>query len=404
MFEYTITQEPACQCVAVRGRIDALSAADLQNVFNTLILEGSRMLLADLSGVNYVSSAGLRIFIGAQKALKKVGGELLLAGLTPQVFDIFQVSGFDKLFRIVSGPADIATPGEVADKTSSLHLTGQNGVTIDYLETGAKPGRLFPIGNTDKLEHAAYIEADVVTVAATDMRHGLGLAALGETFDDYGGLFGEAMVIDRTFFYYPAVRHPSVDFLQSAHTGSAVYKFLHGFGFNGDYRFILSFQAENGAIDLNALMSGFLAIAQSEAVGVVLLAESRGLWGMNMKKPPVSGAVPDGSESIFDARRFPEWFDFPVEPASTGAVVAACGIAAREPGKLPQPYRSLFTGDNPFHLHAGVFEKAPLKNKPPDFESELARVFNELTVYKIQHLLGQSRFAGGLAGLVPIEV
>jgi hypothetical protein len=57
-----------------------------------------------------------------------------------------------------------------------------------------------------------------------------------------------------------------------------------------------------------------------------------------------------------------------------------------------------------FHLHGGLFGKAPISNNISDFDGELARIFNELDVFKIQHLLGQSRFAGGMAGLVEIEV
>lgn len=360
-------------------------------------------MLADLSDVNYISSAGLRILIGAQKELKKVGGELFITGLAPPVRDIFKVSGFDKLFRIVSGPTDIAMLRARADQAAFPGIVQQNGLTLSFLDRGTNPGHLFPIGRTDKLQQAAYTDADVVKVPAAKMRHGLGLAALGDTFRDLSGLFGEAMVIDGTFFYYPAVHHPSVDFLQSAHAGSAVYSFLHGFGFNGDYRFVLSFQTENRPIDLGSLMAQFLAAAQHNLIGVVFLAESRGVWGMNMKKPPIIGALSDPGESIFDTRRFPEWFDFPVEPAFPGALVAACGIAARDPDGLPAAYRSLFS-DSAFHLHAGIFEKAPLKNKPQDFEGELVRVFNEMVPSKIQHLLGSSRFAGGLAGLVPIEV
>ena len=407
MFEYTITEEseePACKRLTIKGRIDALSAHEIQNVFNSLILEGARVLLADLSDVNYISSAGLRIFIGIQKQLKKVGGEILLSGLTPQVLDVFKVSGFDQLFRMVSGRDGIpATEGRDGN-TSSFRRFESGGVSLSYIETEARPGRLFLIGSTDKLESAAYTEKDVAAVPTSDIRCGCGLAALGDRFEDYSRLFGEAMVIHHNFFYYPAVRHPSADFLLDAHANrDATYKFLHGFGVNGCNRYTLSFQTENGTTDLAALISSFLTLSGADLIGVTLLAESKGIWGMNMKKPPVfSGNQPAG-ESIFESRLFPEWFDFPVEPAHTGAIVAATGIAARNPRKLPKAFGNLFSGEHPFHLHGGIFDKAPVKNDPRDFESELGRVFNELNVYKIQHLLGQSRFAGGLAGITLLE-
>jgi anti-anti-sigma factor len=405
MFEYTITHEAACHCVTARGRIDALSASEIQKVFQQLILEGGRILLADLSQVNYISSAGLRIFIITQKELKKVGGEILLSGLTPQVFDVFKVSGFDQLFRTVSGPDGIEALAGVNQEGAPGRQVKTDQVSIEYIETDAPAGSLFLIGSTDKMENAAYTGKDVVAVPTSQMRWGCGLAALGNCFDDYQNLFGEAMVINANFFYYPAVRHPSVDFMLGAHADpAAAYKFLHGFGVNGDYRYLLSFKSENGVPDLASLINNFLAISKTNLIGVTLLAESKGIWGMNIKRPPILEQQPDKPESIFESRRFPDWFDFPVEPAYAGAVVAATGIAVRSPRELPGTFQHLFSGGNLFHLHGGIFDKAPTSSNARDFDEELARIFNELDAFKIQHLLGQSRFAGGMAGIVEIEV
>lgn len=405
MFECTVTQEAFYQCVAAKGRIDALSAPEIQKVFHQLVLEGSRVLLADLSGVHYISSAGLRVFIITQKELKKVGGELLFLGLMPQVMDVFRMSGFDKLFRIVASPDDISALFRTTQTSASLQCIKTGDVSLEYVESDAPAGSLFLIGSTDKMENAAYAEKDVVAVPASRMRSGCGLAALGESFDEYKNLFGEAMVINSNFFYYPAVRHPSVDFMLNAHADpSAQYKFLHGFGVSGDYQYLLSFKSEKGALDLASLINDFLSISRTNLIGITLLAESKGIWGMNIKRPPILEQRPTGSESIFASRLFPEWFDFPVEPAHAGAVVAATGIAVRNPRDLPQAFGQLFSGGNLFHLHGGIFDKAPISNNMRDFDRELARVFNELEVSKIQHLLGQSRFAGGMAGILEIEV
>ena len=405
MFEYTITHNVTCQCITAKGRIDALSDSELQNVFHRLILEGGRVLLADLSAVHYISSAGLRVFIVAQKELKKVGGEMLLCGLQPQVQDVFKMSGFEKLFRIVTGPDAVGLPADANADAESRRSMKTDQVSMDYIEQKVPAGSVFVIGSTDKMENAAYDEADVVAVPASRMRSGCGLAALGESFDDYRNLFGEAMVVNGNFFYYPAVRHPSVDFMLNAHSDpQATYKFLHGFGITGDYRYLLSFKSENGSVDLASLMSSLLAISPAMLIGVTLIAESKGLWGMNIRKPPVAALLSSRPESIFQSCAFPEWFDFPVEPAYAGSVVVATGIAAANPQALPKEFRSLFSGGNTFHLHGGIFDKAPIGSSIEDFDNELARIFNELNVFKIQHLLGQSRFAGGMAGIIEIEV
>lgn len=93
MIEYAITEHPFGKRLSAKGRIDALSSPEIQAVLMTLIMDGARTVLIDLSGVNYISSAGLRLFLSTQKQMQKVGGEILLIGLLPQVLDVFKMKG-----------------------------------------------------------------------------------------------------------------------------------------------------------------------------------------------------------------------------------------------------------------------------------------------------------------------
>jgi anti-anti-sigma factor len=405
MFEYTITDLDSMKCVTAKGRIDALSSAEIQALFNQLILEGLRILIVDMSGVHYVSSAGLRIFIGTQKELKKVEGEIILAGITQPVIDIFQVSGFTNLFRSVADKNEVPSLLARDNAATGLLSSKTTDIAIDYLEKEAPAGSLFIIGKQDKMAASSYGENDVVAVKSSAMRFGCGLAALGDSYDEYKMLFGESLVINNNFFFYPAVKHSSVDFMLSQQSDPSItYKFLHGFGFNGDYRYLTSFKSETGALELSSLIKSFFAISQANLMGITILAESKGLWGMNIKKPPIIEQQPAKGENIFTSDCFPEWFDFPVEPMYINNLVAATGIAVRNPKLLPPPFRELFSGDNTFHLHGGIFDRAPIGSNLEYFDAEMTRVFNELSVYKIQHLLGQSRFNCGMAGLVELEV
>lgn len=73
-------------------------------------------------------------------------------------------------------------------------------------------GRIRELGSSAHLEQAAYTPEDVVSVPQHEISYGAGLAVLGNEFDDYKNLFGEAVVINHRFFSYPAVKSPFVDF------------------------------------------------------------------------------------------------------------------------------------------------------------------------------------------------
>ena len=60
---------------------------------------GTRVIL-DLSGLEYISSAGLRVLLIVAKKVQQAQGKVALCGLTPNVREIFAISGFDAIFSI----------------------------------------------------------------------------------------------------------------------------------------------------------------------------------------------------------------------------------------------------------------------------------------------------------------
>ncbi|MBB5033920.1 anti-sigma factor antagonist [Prosthecobacter vanneervenii] len=83
----------ASATLTLSGRLDGLSSPDLERLVSALITSGVRTLTFDLSSLDYVSSAGLRIFIIAAKKLKAGGGEARFTDLSPAVHEVFQISG-----------------------------------------------------------------------------------------------------------------------------------------------------------------------------------------------------------------------------------------------------------------------------------------------------------------------
>ena len=90
--------------LAPAGRIDQ-STADAFKAALAPHLErcadGRDRLVIDLSGVDYISSAGLRVLMLARKQAKAQGGALVLAGLGSVVQEIFEISRFTLVFDIV---------------------------------------------------------------------------------------------------------------------------------------------------------------------------------------------------------------------------------------------------------------------------------------------------------------
>ena len=81
------------------GRVDSTTAGSLEAVLLPG-LAARPVVILNLSGVVYVSSAGLRTMLKAAKLAKATTHRLLLAGLAPQVLEVLQISGCANLFSI----------------------------------------------------------------------------------------------------------------------------------------------------------------------------------------------------------------------------------------------------------------------------------------------------------------
>lgn len=92
--------------LAIAGRLDTNTSSALEMKFTQLAGAGNTRFLFDLAGLEYVSSAGLRVFLLAAKKLKASGGKLALAHLSANVKEVFDMSGFSSIFAIYASEAD----------------------------------------------------------------------------------------------------------------------------------------------------------------------------------------------------------------------------------------------------------------------------------------------------------
>jgi anti-anti-sigma factor len=96
------TQEQAGDVVIVKlaGRLDSGAARSAEDGFNTVLAGGTPRLAVDMSGLDYISSAGLRVLLVMAKKVQQAKGKVALFGLVPNVREVFSVSGFDTIFSI----------------------------------------------------------------------------------------------------------------------------------------------------------------------------------------------------------------------------------------------------------------------------------------------------------------
>jgi len=98
--EITTSEYKRCDLVKVSGRIDSFTAPRLAEIMNQITELGKYKIALDLSDVDYVSSAGLRVMIDVQKTCKFLNrGEMVLIGVPKRIYETLELAGFVPLFK-----------------------------------------------------------------------------------------------------------------------------------------------------------------------------------------------------------------------------------------------------------------------------------------------------------------
>jgi anti-anti-sigma factor len=82
------------------GALDAYSFPRLEQAFTQLRDRQRNRIVLDCSNLDYINSASLGALIGFARRVREQGGDLKLASLTPKIFSIVELLGFDKMLQI----------------------------------------------------------------------------------------------------------------------------------------------------------------------------------------------------------------------------------------------------------------------------------------------------------------
>ncbi len=101
--EITTQQYKHCDLVWVSGRLDSATSPQLAAALQAITDTGRFKIVLDLSAVEFISSAGLRILIHAQKICKRYNrGQIILTNVPQNVYAALDLAGFTTLFKIMN--------------------------------------------------------------------------------------------------------------------------------------------------------------------------------------------------------------------------------------------------------------------------------------------------------------
>src|SRR5262249_43070693 len=276
----------------IQGRLDGYWADHLSQSIEDVVREGARNLRLNLSGVSYLSSAGIRVLVRAHKQLSAVQGFFSVSAPSEAVRSILQLTGLMELLI----PA--VTTGLKAAPSSSQILEKEN---IRFEVVNLTPEARLScqvIGDPAQLLGGGFGEEDCRSVAFSNSSFGLGLGAFGSSFADCAGRFGEFLAVGGAVTYLPADGTNVPDYMLAARTFIPQIEVLYSILCEGNFQMVVHFERKDagGVAKLGEIVEGCLEIAGAEALGIVMIAESAGLVGTALQRSP---AIRDSEAALF---------------------------------------------------------------------------------------------------------
>jgi anti-sigma B factor antagonist len=99
--EISTNQFKHCDVVKVTGRLDSFTAPKLAEELAKINDQGRFKIVLDFTGLDFISSAGLRVLIASLKNCKRYNrGDVVVAGLSSAIQTVFELAGFHRIIKI----------------------------------------------------------------------------------------------------------------------------------------------------------------------------------------------------------------------------------------------------------------------------------------------------------------
>lgn len=389
------------------GRLDANSATQLNDHVDRMVRDGVYHIGLKLDGVEYLSSAGIRSLVNQHKNLKTVNGCFYLISMSENVRQVLTMVG---MADMLAQAPHRNVEQQISNKLDGLHQEYGFNFLVSIIDEKST-SKLEIYGKPELVLSSGFTEVDARNVEAKLNHFGLGLGAIDNNFDMAQNRFGEYVMMGKNIAYLPSDGSHKPDYMYSSGQLVANICELYGLHFDAHFSHLIRFESETTktTIGLSVLCETLSDMLQLDNFVMVMLAESGGLIGTSLNKPPIGG------QKLFAFPEIKNSVNFTTEPVHQKKIVVTVGVYAKEPDiELERFIRKLdIQKQAQGHFHAAVFPFMPMKKTDIDLSETIDYLFNYSELTDIMHLtndkreisgLGESVFSHGFCWISPFVI
>jgi anti-anti-sigma factor len=405
--------------LVIRGVLDNDSSVHFRDEIESSAREGWHRILVDMSGITYVSSAGIAALLTAKRFLEGLQGLFGIYNVTPEVEQILSLT---RLLGVLRCDPEMAVASEASGArtitiSSTTRFAREPGLSMQiYALEERAPLTCRRIGNPESLfapESSENVDEPVMFGRGT---FGFGLGTLGGPSDSHSARHGEFLSAAGAIALSPHTSGSRPDY--SVITGDFIpsAQVRYGLKCEGDLPVLIRFDPEDpgGQIGLSQLVRACLIQSECPTAGMVILSDCAGLVGAQLRQWPSSNGSPADRFTLPAVR---DWLSFSAERIHRHNLVLIVGVAVQGAVDPSSPLHPLLRpmdveGDVWGHFHAAVFPYRPLKKRTLELEPSVKSLFESGSIEDVLHLLrddrpitgsGESELLSGACWIGPIE-
>ena len=378
--------------LSIRGRMDAYWSELMAAAVGETLHEGRHSVRVNLSRTDYISSAGIGALVSLYKQFAAVNGSFGVVEPSRQVKQVIEMVG---LAPMLFGTA-AAAPAPAREPEFERRDVAGTGFEIHDYTVGATMECAL-VGRPERLREAAFSEEDCHVLSAAPRRLALGLGAFGGNFSDCRGRFGEFLAVAGAAACQPTdgAHHP--DYMVASASFVPRVAALYGLSCDGDFARLVRFESASGKdpAPLSRILATCLNSVDAETAGIVMLAETAGLMGVQLTRPPVGDGV--RSANLFAFPEIRSWLSFSPEHSYPRSLALIAGVVSTRPAPLLMPFVRPLRKESPLHghLHAAAFGYRPLQKGKIDLAASVRGLFEAGGPQGLLHLLADDRQISG---------
>lgn len=380
--------------VRISGRLDAHGADDLDRELAEVVRGGARLIRLDMAKIDYLSSAGIRILLKYWKELRKINGLFEVFSPSDTVRNILRISGMLELLEEKPGVVE----GDELREQAPVALQREGGGRFALYHPAPETKLLLRlVGRPERLAGTGFTAQDVTELVLPRTTMAVGVGAFGADFHECSSRFGEFLAAGGATICLPTDGSGTPDDQVAVEAFVPTIQALYAAVCEGSFAHFFQFEPDESggqSLPLTRLVDTAFSLCNASCVGLVLIAETDGLVGAHLRRPPVA-------EFASTPFAFPEvrnWLALTTERMYPRSLALVAGIAAKGDDPRLAAFIRPLGGETGLsgHIHAAAFSYRALPDGLLDLSTTVTNLLETQSLQGVLHLINDSRGISGI--------